>query len=71
MGSDKLAARLASLDRDGEKNESATELPILRPIRMLVAAAARQGDRRGMPDDQWHLLIVSTAFPSTAADTAK
>jgi hexosaminidase len=71
MGSDKLAARLASLDRDGEKNESATELPILRPIRMLVAAAARQGNRRGMPDDQWHLLIVSTAFPSQAADTAK
>jgi hexosaminidase len=71
IGSDKLAARLASLDRDGEKNESATEVPILKPIRMLVAAAARQGDRRAMPDDQWRLLIVSTAFPSPAAATAR
>lgn len=62
----RLAAGLAALDHDAEPNGSATELPVLKPIRMLLAAAARQGGRAGMPDDQWRLLVVSTAFPAPA-----
>jgi hexosaminidase len=66
LGGTALAADLAALDRAGEPNGSGTELPILKPIRMLLAAAAKQGGRAGMPDDQWHLLVVSTAFPAPA-----
>ncbi len=66
LGGTALAADLAALDRAGEPNGSGTELPILKPIRMLLAAAAKQGVRAGMPDDQWHLLVVSTAFPDPA-----
>jgi hexosaminidase len=66
----KLAASLAALDRAAEPNGSATLLPVLGPIRMLVAAAARQGERAGMPDEQWHMLVVSTAFPPAPADAA-
>jgi hexosaminidase len=68
LGGDRLAARLAALDRAAAPNESATELPLLKPVRMLLAAAAKQGERPGLSDDQWHLLVVSTAFPSPAAD---
>jgi len=66
MADGRLAAGLAALDHDAEPNGSATELPVLKPIRMLLAAAARQGGRAGMPDDQWRLLVVSTAFPAPA-----
>jgi hypothetical protein len=68
LGGDRLAASLASLEREAAPNESATELPILKPTRMLVAAAAKQAGRAGMPDDQWRMLVVSTAFPVPAAD---
>jgi hexosaminidase len=68
LGDARLAADLAVLDRAAEPNESATELPILKPIRLLVAAAARQGGRAGLPDDQWHMLLVSTAAPSPRPD---
>jgi hypothetical protein len=70
LGSDKLAASLAALDRDAAPNESATELPVLKPIRMLVAAAAKQADRPKMSDEQWHMLVVSSAFPAPGADPA-
>jgi hexosaminidase len=66
LGETALAADLAALDRAGEPNGSGTELPVLKPIRMLLAAAAKQGARAGMPDGQWRLLVVSTAFPAPA-----
>jgi hexosaminidase len=62
----RLASGLAVLDRAAQANGSATELPVLKPIRMLLAAAAKQGERAGMTDVQWHFLVVSTAFPSSA-----
>ena len=66
LGGTALAADLEALDRAGEPNGSGTELPILKPIRMMLAAAAKQGARAGMPDDSWHLLVVSAAFPAQA-----
>jgi hexosaminidase len=66
LGETALAADLAALDRAAEPNGSGTELPILKPLRMLLAAAAKQGSRAGMPDEQWRLLVVSTAFPAPA-----
>lgn len=71
LGATAFATDLAALDRAGEPNGSGTELPILKPLRMLLAAAAKQGARSGMPDGQWHLLVVSTAFPADAAHPAK
>jgi hexosaminidase len=62
----RLAADLAVLDRAANPNESATELPILRPVRRLVAAAAKQGGRKGLTDEQWRLLVISTAYPGPA-----
>jgi hexosaminidase len=63
----RLAAGLAALDHAALPNESATELPILKPVRLLLAAAAKQGERKGMTDTAWHELIVLTAFPPAAA----
>jgi len=71
MAGDGLAASLAALNRDAAPDESATELPVLKPIRMLAAAAARQADRPKMSDEQWHALILATAFPSPPADSAR
>jgi hexosaminidase len=65
----RLAAGLATLDRAGEPNESATELPILAPVRLLVAAAARQGGRTGLSDDQWRMLVISAAAPKASGDS--
>jgi hexosaminidase len=71
LGDAKLSAALAVLDRAGEPNESATQLPVLKPIRLLVAAAARQGGRPGLPDEQWRMLVISTASPKPPADPSQ
>jgi len=62
----RLAAGLDALDHAALPNESATELPILKPVRLLLAAAAKQGERKGMSDTAWHELVVLTAFPPAA-----
>ncbi len=61
-----LAAGLAALDRAAEPNESATELPALKSVRLLAAAAALQGRRQSLSDDQWRMLVISTASPKPA-----
>ena len=67
FGADALGADLAALDRDAAPNGSATVVPVLKPIRILVAAAARQAERRGVSDDDWRLRVLSTAFPANQA----
>jgi hexosaminidase len=67
---DRLAADLAALDCAGEPNESATELPVLRPIRLLAVAAAKQAQRAGLSAEQWRSLVISTAFPSEPGATS-
>lgn len=67
----RLAAGLAALDRDAAPNESATEIPILKPIRQLVAAAAKQAGRAGLTDEQWKALVVATAFPADSIQPKK
>jgi hexosaminidase len=61
LGSGRLSAGIAALDHAAASNESATELPILAPLRLLVAAAAAQGGRPGLSDDGWRKLVVSAA----------
>jgi hexosaminidase len=68
LGAAGLAAGLAALDRAGESNGSATELPVLGPIRLLVAAAAEQGERAKLSDEAWRARVASTAFPPAPAD---
>ncbi len=58
-----LEKDLAALDRDGEPNESATELPILGPVRLLVAAAAVQGERRTLSNKDWRARVATIAQP--------
>jgi hypothetical protein len=62
----RLAADLAVLDNAAAPNESATELPVLKPIRLMVAAAARQASRAGSAPGAWHDLVVATAHPAAA-----
>jgi hexosaminidase len=56
-------AALAALADAALPNGSATELPALRSVRLLVAAAARQGARAGLADDAWRTLVTSSALP--------
>jgi hypothetical protein len=65
-----LAANLATLDRAGEPNESATKLPVLKPIRLLAVAAVKRSQRAGLSAEQWRALIVSTAFPAPTDGTS-
>ena len=59
-----LAAALTTLDRAGLPNGSATELPVLRPLRLLAAAAAAQSARAGSDATAWRQLVISTAYPT-------
>ncbi|HZZ18540.1 MAG TPA: family 20 glycosylhydrolase [Opitutaceae bacterium] len=59
-----LEASLATLDQAGAKNESATEFPALKAMRLLVVAAAKQQSRGTMDPAAWRALIQSTAFPA-------
>jgi len=68
---DKLTGDLAALDRSGELNGAAVMLPILLPIRLLVAAAAREAERPGLSPEQWRQLVRSTAFPAAASNPTK
>jgi hexosaminidase len=67
LTADALAAALATLDRAGAPNASATELPIVRPIRLLVSAAAKQDSRKGISDEAWHAAVTTAAAPAPAA----
>ncbi len=71
LGADRLAAGLAALDHAAQSNGSATELPVLGPIRLLAVAAAMQGERAGLPDGAWRARVVSSAFPPSVAGEAR
>lgn len=58
-----LSADMAALDVAGAYNESATEFPAIRSIRLLVAAAARHQSAAGMKPGEWRALVQATAFP--------
>jgi len=62
-----LATSLAALDRAAEPNLSATELPILAPVRLLAAAAAEQDERARLSDTEWRAKVQATASPAPAA----
>jgi hexosaminidase len=63
LPADGLSKGLAALDRAAEPNGAAVELPILAPIRLLVAAAATQGSRPGLSAESWKALVQSTGMP--------
>jgi len=64
-----LSDGLARLDRAAEANLSATELPILAPIRLLVVAAAELGERPKLSDAEWRTKVSSGALPAPPAET--
>jgi hypothetical protein len=70
LGAGRLSAGLARLGHDSEPNGSATLLPILRPVRLLLAAASRLADRARLSDSAWRSLVLSTAFPTEASAAA-
>ena len=67
LSPDALTADLATLDRAAAPNASATELPIVRPIRLLVAAAAKQAARPALSDDAWRGAVTTASAPAPAA----
>ncbi len=64
-----LAEARAALDRAAQPDASATELPILAPLRVLVAAAASQGERAGLSDEAWRARVNARAFPPAPPST--
>jgi hexosaminidase len=71
LGAERLAAGLAALDRSAQPDGSATELPVLSPIRRLLAAAAQEGDRAKLSDEEWRAKVVSVAFPPAPPDATR
>ncbi len=59
-----LKFRLALLDHAAQPSPSATELPILRPIRLLVFAAYQQNRRTEFSTDAWRKHLNELAFPA-------
>jgi hexosaminidase len=64
LSSEALAAGLAALDRASAPNASATELPIIGSLRLLVAAAAKQDGRAGLSDEAWREKVTAAAAPA-------
>jgi len=71
LGADRLPAALAALVQAAQSDASATELPVIAPIRLLVAAAARQQERGGLSDEAWRARVVSAAFPQVSAGATR
>ena len=67
LGSEACSGALSRLDTAAQPDLSATILPILAPVRLLVAAAVNQEKRAGASDDQWRALVASTAAPAAPA----
>jgi hexosaminidase len=63
----RLEAEQVALDQAARPDGSATELPILAPIRRLAAAAALQGDRVGLADEAWRARVSALASPPPPA----
>jgi hexosaminidase len=63
LAPDEVSKGLAALERAAEPSGAAVEIPILKPIRLLVAAAAEQGSLPGLSAGEWRALVRSTAFP--------
>ena len=67
LGAQELSAALSRLDRAAQPNGSATLIPLVAPVRLLAAAAARQGERPALTDPQWRALVLSSAAPADGA----
>ncbi len=61
LGPERAAACLAALGLAAQENPSATLLPIVSPLRLLVVAAARQGERPGLPGAEWRSRVTAAA----------
>ncbi len=63
LGKGQLAEEMELLAPAAEPNPSATLIPLVAPVRLLLAAAAAQGERASLSDEQWRSWVVSTAPP--------
>jgi hexosaminidase len=61
LPADRISKDFAELDHAAEPNGAAVVIPILAPVRLLVAAASVQGSRQGLSAAQWRDLVRSTA----------
>jgi hexosaminidase len=66
LAADASASCLAGAAPPAEPNLSAAEIPIIGPVRLLVAAAALQGDRPKLSDAQWRDRVTSEAAAPAA-----
>ena len=69
LSHERVSAEWAILDQAAQPNESATLLPIIAPVRLLVAAAQKQAERPGLTDQQWRTLLLTAAATSKVADS--
>jgi len=62
-----VRARAPVLLRAGEAGAAAVELPLLAPLKLLVAGAAEQKKRTTLAADAWREYLCGIAFPPPGA----
>jgi hexosaminidase len=67
LGTGRLGEGLAGLDQAAQPNGSATELPSLPSLRLLLAAASAQGERPNLSDEAWRRRVETLAQPPPPA----
>ena len=66
MAPERAAAALATMDDAAKPDLSATLIPALSPMRLLVAAAAIQERRAHLTDEYWKDQVIAAANPGLA-----
>lgn len=62
----RTAAALATMDNAAKPDLSATLIPALAPMRLLVGAAAIQARRAGLSDEYWQDQVIAAGNPGLA-----
>ncbi len=66
LAPDRAAAALATMDNAAKPDLSATLIPALAPMRLLVGAAAIQARRAGLSDEYWRDQVIAAGNPGLA-----
>jgi hexosaminidase len=68
---EKASEAVAKIDAAAQPDVSATLIPSLGPMRLLVAAARIQERRAGLSDEYWRDQVIATAYPGLAEAAPK